>query len=108
MITGTIGLGLSADLRISRTKSMPSSGCMARSVITMSIGWLRSICSASAPSAASNTFLHPMARRISVSSTRMWWLSSTSRIFSRSNRNRANPSRSRVKYQPVILSTEMS
>ena len=48
---------------------MPSSGCMARSVMTMSIGLLRIICSASAPSVASNTCFTPIARRISVSST---------------------------------------
>src|SRR6185312_11230235 len=96
MITGTIGLGLSWPLRSRLTKSMPSSGCIARSVITTSMGFLRSVCRASAPLAASNTSLTPIARRISVSSSRMWWLSSTSRIFNSSKRKIApHPSQSR-------------
>ena len=42
MITGAIGLGLSGELRSRRTKSIPSSGCIARSVMMMSIWWVRS------------------------------------------------------------------
>ena len=72
---------------------MPSSGCMARSVMTMSIGWPRSTLQRlGAVGGLEDQSFTPMARRISVSSTRMWWLSSTSRIFSSSNRNRDRPS----------------
>jgi len=49
---------------------------------------------ASAPSSASKTCRTPSARRISVSSMRMCWLSSTKRIFSRSKRTRP-PARSK-------------
>ncbi len=55
MMTGAMGFGLSGELRNWRTKSIPSSGCIARSVMMMSIWCARMICSASAPSLASNT-----------------------------------------------------
>ena len=83
MMTGVIWLGPLVE-RSRRTKSMPSSGCISRSVMMMSTGWLRRICIPSAPSLASTMCRAPSARRISANITRMWWLSSTSRIFRRS------------------------
>ena len=84
--TGTMWWGLSCAARSIRTKAIPSTGSIAKSVRTMSMAWLRSACNPSAPSPASTIWVMPTARRICASNSRVCLMSSTIRIFSRSRR----------------------